>query len=122
MTHIILPPVEADKHLSAAYEVRHGEGPDQPLAAAAATLHVVKGIVSEARIVLGQVAPVPWISADAANAMIGNPIKQQTAEIAGVEALASALPLSNNEYKIQLAQVAVKRAILRAAGMDTGGF
>ena len=122
VTHIILPPVEADKHLSAAYEVRHGEGPDQPLAAAAATLHVVGGIVSQAKIVLGQVAPIPWVSVAAANAMIGNPITEQTAEIAGVEALASASPLSNNEYKIQLAQVAVKRAILRAAGMDTGGF
>ena len=54
--------------------------------------------------------------------MVGNPITEQTAEIAGVEALANALPLSNNQYKIQLAQVAVKRAILRAAGMDTGGF
>ena len=122
MTHIILPPVEADKHLSAAYEVRHGEGPDQPLAAAAATLNVVRGIVSQAKIVLGQVAPIPWVSAEAASAMVGNPITEQTAEIAGVEALANALPLSNNQYKIQLAQVAVKRAILRAAGMDTGGF
>ncbi len=122
MTHIILPPVETGKHLSAAYEVRHGEGPDQPLAAAAATLHVVGGIVNEAKIVLGQVAPVPWVSAAAAGAMVGNPITAETAEIAGVEALAGALPLSNNEYKIQLAQVAVKRAILRAAGMDTGGF
>lgn len=122
VTHVILPPVETDRHLSAAYEVRHGEGPDQPLAAAAATLHVVGGIVSHARIVLGQVAPIPWVSADAARAMIGNPITPQTAEIAGVEALAGALPLSNNQYKIQLAQVAVKRAILRAAGMDTGGF
>jgi xanthine dehydrogenase YagS FAD-binding subunit len=122
VTHIILPPVEADKHLSAAYEVRHGEGPDQPLAAAAATMDVVGGIVSQAKIVLGQVAPIPWVSTEAASAVVGNPIMEQTAEIAGVEALASALPLSNNEYKIQLAQVAVKRAILRAAGMDTGGF
>ena len=71
---------------------------------------------------LGQVAPIPWVSAEAAIAMVGNPITEQTAEIAGVEALANALPLSNNQYKIQLAQVAVKRAILRAAGMDTGGF
>jgi hypothetical protein len=32
------------------------------------------------------------------------------------------MPLSENEYKIQLAEVAVRRAILRAAGLDTGGF
>ena len=37
-------------------------------------------------------------------------------------AVADATPLSNNEYKVQLAKVAVKRAILRAAGLETGGF
>ena len=31
-------------------------------------------------------------------------------------------PLSNNGYKVQLAKVAMKRAILRAAGLETGGF
>jgi CO/xanthine dehydrogenase FAD-binding subunit len=44
------------------------------------------------------------------------------AEVAGVEAVAAAMPLSCNEYKVHLAQVAVKRAILRAAGLETGGF
>ena len=32
------------------------------------------------------------------------------------------MALSHNEYKIQLAQVAVKRAILRAAGLETGAW
>ena len=54
--------------------------------------------------------------------MIGKPIVESTAEQAAVEALAGATPLKDNEYKVQLAQVAVKRAILRAAGLDTGGF
>ncbi len=108
--------------MSAAYEVRHSEGPDQPLAAAAATMDVTAGIVEDARIVMGQVAPIPWISADAARSIIGQPITEQTAEIAGIEAVAGAMPLSQNKYKVQLAQVAVQRAILRAAGLDTGGF
>ncbi len=47
---------------------------------------------------------------------------EETAALAGIEAVAGARPLSENEYKIQLAQVAVKRAILRAAGLDTGGL
>jgi hypothetical protein len=33
-----------------------------------------------------------------------------------------ATPLSHNEYKVQLAKVAVKRSLLVAAGLDTGGF
>mgnify|MGYP000176822385 CR=1 FL=1 len=45
------------------------------------------------------------------------------AEVAlGDAALLQATPLSENEYKVQLARVAVKRAILRAAGFETGGF
>lgn len=120
ITHVILPPDEG--RLSAAYEVRQGEGPDQPLAAAAATFEVLGGIVQQACVVLGQVAPVPWRSAEAEAAMIGKPISESTAEHAAVEALAGATPLKDNEYKVHLAQVAVKRAILRAAGLDTGGF
>jgi xanthine dehydrogenase YagS FAD-binding subunit len=120
LTHIVVPPPNG--HLSAAYEVRHGEGPDQPLAAAAAVLQVVDGIVRQAKIVMGQVAPVPWISDDAAKALIGNFLTAESAATAGAESVRGAMALSKNEYKIQLAQVAVKRAILRAAGLDTGGF
>jgi xanthine dehydrogenase YagS FAD-binding subunit len=120
LTHILLPP--DDGRLSAAYEVRHGAGPDQPLAAAAVTIDMVGDIVHEARIVLGQVAPVPWLSHEAARSLAGQPLTESNAEVAGIEALAAAMPLSCNQYKVQLAQVAVKRAILLAAGLDTGGF
>ncbi len=120
LTHVILPPDQG--HLSAAYEVRHGEGPDQPLAAASATLQVVRGTVRQAKVVLGQVAPIPWISREAARVLVGQQLSEETAKIASIEALAGAMPLSKNEYKIQLAETAVKRAILRAAGIDTGGF
>jgi xanthine dehydrogenase YagS FAD-binding subunit len=120
MTHIMLPP--ADGIANATYEVRHGEGPDYPLAAAAAALRIEGGIVRDAKIVMGHVAPTPWISEEAAGAIIGHAINAETAETAGDAAVASATPLSNNGYKVQLAKVAVKRAILRAAGLETGGF
>ena len=120
VTHVILP---ADQgHLSAAYEARHGEGPDAPLAAAAVSMEVHRGLVRQAKVVLGQVAPIPWISAEAVGALVGQPVSEEAAAVAGAEAVAGAMPLSQNQYKIQLAEVSVKRAILRAAGMDTGGF
>ena len=120
LTHVILP---ADRgYLSAAYEVRHGEGPDQPLASAAVSLDVVRGTVRDAKIVLGQVAPMPWVSTSAVGALRGQPVSEVTAHVAGLEAVGGTIPLSMNEYKIQLAKVSVTRAILRAAGMDTGGF
>jgi xanthine dehydrogenase YagS FAD-binding subunit len=120
VTHILLSP--ADGIANATYEVRHGEGPDYPLAAAAATLWIDGGIVRDAKIVMGHVAPTPWVSDEAAAAIIGRSINAETAEAAGEAAVAGATPLSNNEYKVQLAKVAVKRAILRAAGFETGGF
>jgi len=116
VTHVILPPDRG--YLSAAYEVRHGEGPDPPLAAAAVTLEVADGMVGGARVVLGQVAPVPWISEAASRALIGRPVTRETAEIASTEAVAGVMPLSENEYKVQLAQVAVRRAIHLAAGLE----
>src|SRR5439155_7023990 len=72
VTHILLPP--ADGLANATYEVRHGEGPDYPLAAAAAALRIEGGVVRDAKIVLGHVAPTPWISTEAAAAITGRPV------------------------------------------------
>jgi xanthine dehydrogenase YagS FAD-binding subunit len=120
VTHILLPAL--NRVANATYEVRHGEGPDYPLAAAAAALVMDGDIVKDARIVLGHVAPTPWFSPEAAAAIVGRPVTTETAEAAGAAAVASATPLSSNEYKVQLAKVSVKRTILRAAGLETGGF
>lgn len=124
ITHVLIPPqaTASTSTVCAAYEVRHGEGPDQPLAAAAVRLKLNLGRVQEARIVLGQVAPTPWIATEAAISLVGRTITEESAAVAGWEAVAGAMALSHNEYKIQLAQVAVKRALLRAAGLETGGL
>jgi xanthine dehydrogenase YagS FAD-binding subunit len=121
LTHIILP--ARDDSFNATYEVRHGEGPEYPLAAAAASLQISSsGRVEDAMVVLGHVAPTPWISHEAAQTLVGSSLSESLAEEAGNAAVLQATPLSNNEYKVQLARVAVKRAILRAAGFETGGF
>lgn len=120
LAQIILP--APDGRRSASYEVQHGTGVDYPLVSAAAALDLRGGIVRGARIVLGQVAPTPWISQQAADAITGLPVNEETAQAAGDMAVSVATPLSNNEYKVQLARVAVKRAILLAAGQETGGF
>jgi len=120
VTHLLLPPAPST---SAAYEVRQGCGPDDPLAAAAATLELdAVGVVRGAKVVLGQVAPVPWISNEAVRQLVGRPVSEATAEAAGRAAIAGATPLSENEYKVQLTQVAVRRAILLAAGLKPGGL
>jgi len=47
--------------------------------------------------------------------LVGKAINESVADEAGAAAVQSAKALSENSYKIQLARVAVKRAILRAA-------
>lgn len=120
LTHVFVP--SANGWLNATYEVRHGCGPAAPLAAASAALLLDAGRVVDARVVLGHVAPVPWISHEAVQELIGRPVSAETAERAGRAAVAAATPLSHNAYKVDLAAVAVERAILRAAGLPTGGF
>ncbi|MCG3163084.1 MAG: putative xanthine dehydrogenase YagS FAD-binding subunit [Acidobacteria bacterium] len=102
---------------SATYEVRQKEALDWPLAAAsvALTLDAAKK-VKAARIALGHVAPTPWLAEAAAEYLTGKTINEDVAAEAGKIALAGAKPLSRNAYKVQLARVAVKRAILQAAG------
>jgi xanthine dehydrogenase YagS FAD-binding subunit len=120
LAQILLPP--AEETLSATYEIAHGAGPDYPLASASVALEFEAGIVRQAVIVLGQVAPVPWYSSSAAKAIIGLPVTEETARQAGEAGVAHATPLSDNGYKVQLAKVAIERALLRAVGLPTGGF
>lgn len=121
VTHILLPPIAG--RTCATYEVRDGAGPDYPLAAAAAALRLdAFGVIHAAKVVMGQVAPTPWESPEAARMLVGRPISYELAEQAGRAAVSQARPLSENEYKVQLAKVAVKRAVLLAAGLETGGF
>jgi xanthine dehydrogenase YagS FAD-binding subunit len=112
----VVPPAKTKKN--ATYEVREKEALDWPLAAAGVSLEMSGNTVSSARIVLGHVAPVPWVSTEASDSLVGREVTPSTAEAAGSAAVAGAQALSRNKYKIQLARVAAKRAILRAAGME----
>lgn len=120
VTHIVLPP--ADGVASGTYEVRQSVGPDAPLAAAAAALWIEGGVIRDARLVLGQVAPTPWVASDAASSLVGQIVGVDAARRAGEIAVRAATPLSSNRHKVQMARVSVERAILLAAGLPTGGF
>ena len=100
---------------SGVYEVRQKEALDWPLAAAAVVLHLDGQTVKGARVVLGHVAPVPWLSSEAEEALAGKTVSEDVADAAGKAAVSKATPLSRNAYKVQLARVAVKRAVLAAA-------
>ena len=108
---------------NASYEVKHGTGPHPPLATASVALELASsGVVCSARVVMGQVAPVPWRSREAEQVLVGQTVTPDLAEMAGAAAVSPATPLSENAYKVQIAKTAVKRAVLLAAGLETGGF
>ena len=115
LTSITLPGTKAS---NATYEVRQRTLFDWPLTAASVSLTMKGGKVEDAVVVMGHVAPTPWRSSEAENALKGKAVSEDTAAAAGKAAVASATPLSQNQYKVQLASVAVKRAILRAAGKE----
>lgn len=101
------------------YEVRQKEAFDWPHATAVAVLMMKPDnkTVAHARVVLGHVAPIPWVSQEAAQVLEGKTITEATADLAAKAAVAKAKSLGRNAHKIQLARIAVKRAILRAGGI-----
>jgi xanthine dehydrogenase YagS FAD-binding subunit len=113
VTEILVPP-PADL-LSATYEVRQREALDWPLATASVVLRLSGQRIQSARVVLGHVAPIPWRSAEAERLLVGKTWSEALADEAAQAAVAPARPLRHNRYKIQLARIAVKRALLQAA-------
>jgi xanthine dehydrogenase YagS FAD-binding subunit len=87
------------------------------LASAAAALRLEGGVIAEARVALGGVAPKPWRAREAEATLLG---EKPTAEVfarAGESALAGAKAVGDNGFKIELARRVVARALrLAAAG------
>lgn len=118
ITDILVPP-PASGSRSATYEVRQRLVLDWPLATASVALVIEEGIVRRARVVLGHVAPIPWASAEAGALLTtGLAPNEQIADKAAQAAVEPARALSRNAYKIRIARVTVKRAILRAMGQE----
>ena len=117
----IVVPAPSQNLKAASYEVRQRAAFDWPLAQASVALEMDGNVVKSARVVLGQVAPMPWRSLGSEDALVGRAITPETAMDAANAAVVRARPLSHNKYKITLTKVAVKRAILNAAGQSSGG-
>ena len=114
VTEMVLPPATGVK--AAHYEVRQKDAFDWPLATAAVVFQMSGSTVRSTRVVMGYVAPTPLLSEEAARVITGKSISEETAKAAADAAVQAAKPLSQNAYKVQLARVAVKRAILKAGG------
>jgi xanthine dehydrogenase YagS FAD-binding subunit len=115
LTEIHVPLIEGSRN--ATNEIRQKEALDWPLATASVALKMRGTTIQSARVVLGHVAPTPWIAEAAGQSLAGKTLSAAVAETAGKQATEGAHPLSQNAYKVKLAQVAVKRALLAAGGV-----
>ena len=85
---------------------------DFAIVSVASVLTVTEGVCRVARIVFGAVAPAPFRAKAAEELITGQTINEVLADEAAKKAVAGAKPLSQNAYKIEIAKVLVKRAIL----------
>lgn len=110
LTEAVIPSVPT---ASASVELREKQSFDWPMAMASVAR--VDGVW---RVCLGAVAPVPWLSEPAMDVLKGSKVTASLAERAGEAAASEAEPMEHNGYKVQLVKVAVKRALLIAAGEE----
>jgi xanthine dehydrogenase YagS FAD-binding subunit len=87
------------------------------LASVAAAIRVEDGTVAEVRLALGGVGTKPWRARRAEAGLLGRPADEASFAAAARQELAQATPRRQNEFKVELAQ----RAIVRALNTLTGG-
>jgi len=85
------------------------------LVSVAAALELDGKVVKQARVALGGVAHKPWRAAAAEAMLVGKPLSDGVSREVALRLLEGAQPLPENQFKIEMAQRAVVRA-LRIAG------
>ena len=113
LVEVVVPSAGAMRSTYA--DIRERASFDWPLVSLAAGLKAEKGLVTEARLVLGAVAPMPWRSAKAEAVLVGKALTPETAAAAASAAVVGAEPLEDNGYKVGLVQTLVRRTLLSLA-------
>jgi|TARA_B100001971_G_scaffold196495_1_gene204382 xanthine dehydrogenase YagS FAD-binding subunit len=101
-------------HPSSYLKAKERQSMDFALTSAAVLLKVSDGVIFEAGVSLGGVAPVPWHLISVETALKGIPINSIKPEIITSSLWKEAEPMSDNGYKIQLSQTYLNRAIMKA--------
>ena len=113
----VIVPAPAANSRSVYLEAREKQSFDWPLVSAAVVIERAPGAktIRDARVVMGAVAPVPWRSVEAENVLKGGAFDESLARAAAEAGLKDAQPMSDNAYKVVIAKVIVRRAIMAAA-------
>lgn len=105
-----IPPSAFVKHC-AYLKVRDRASFAFALVSVAAALRVHEGLIRDARVALGGVAHKPWRAFGAEQLLVDTPIDAAPLEEAAEAAVAGAVALEHNAFKIDLARRAVLRAL-----------
>ncbi len=117
ITEILIP--KESKILKNHYiKLKEKESFDWPLADVAVALKMNGNRCSEATVILGSAAPVPWISKEASEVLVGSEISKEIARKAANASMKEAFTLEQNNYKIQLFKTIVYRTICETVGLD----
>jgi len=94
------------------HKVRERLAWDHAIVSVATVVESSNGVVREARVVLGGVAPIPWRASKAEEFLRSKKIDEETAQKAGEIALEGAKPLKDNVYKVGMSKSLIQRALL----------
>ena len=109
----LLSVIVPDKRTRSAYrQVSEKSEFDWALVSCAAAGNVTEGTITDARVVLGALAPVPYMVEEANRFLEGKPLTDETAAQAADIILKDAKPLAQNGYKVPLAHALIRRTLL----------
>ena len=111
---IELPAPRADVR-STYHKIMDREAWTHAVVSAAVVLEMNGDVCREARIVLGGVAPIPWRVPEAERLLVGQRVTPELASRVGEAAVAGAMPLAKNAYKVPLTKGVVERTVLTLA-------
>jgi xanthine dehydrogenase YagS FAD-binding subunit len=94
------------------HKVRERLAWDHAIVSVATVVLSSGGVVRDARVVMGGVAPIPWRAPKAEEFLRGKKLDEAAAQKAGEIALEGARPLKDNVYKVKMAQDLIQRGLL----------
>jgi xanthine dehydrogenase YagS FAD-binding subunit len=100
LTDVLLPPSPAG--WASTYRRTGEPHSGYTLAGLAAAALVIEHAVAEVSVVLGAAAPVPWRSREAEAQLVGREPTPHLVQLAADAAVADAMPLADNRYKVDL--------------------
>jgi len=115
LTAAILPP-STDGQRSIYLKARERESGDFALVSVAAALVVEGGVITEASVALGGVAPKPYRARGTEEYLHGRAVADVSRPDAGAAAIADPRPLPDNAYKIPMASNLTARAVANLLG------